>query len=412
MTEYRHSPKVILITGPRAGGKTTVAKRLVNELGYHHVWLDGVNGRAGEPLGFGVPEMYHYSPEKSAAIEKELRTEIKSIRYQNLVIEGDALRIRHILNAAINMSLNYYGDYTVFKAFSLTPSDEERHKQYMLREIQRVKNYVKNNSGKPLENHEGDKRVRDFDINSMPDPAGFEVVESQETIMRWARANANTRHPNLPKEHADLIRCVANSETYTPFYQTVEVNGLRIIKGIFNSHLSWENIMRLKPDFAGKSVADLGTMHGYFSFKVEEAGGVDVIGLELNPSSVEVARAVAASRNSSCTFDICDIETSELPKRDVYLAMNMLHWVKNLDGFLERLSGAANELIMEIGDTQIKRVMSKLLPAGFKPVAVQESHRPDQVIGQRQLFRLVRRDAEKKIFIPQAAQSTVRPHDA
>ena len=158
MTEYRHSPKVILITGPRAGGKTTVAKQLVKEMGYHHVWLDGINGRAGKTLGLGVPDMYHYSPEKAAAIEKELLTEIKSIRYTNLVIEGDALRIRHILNTAINMSLNYYGDYTVFKAFSLTPSDEQRHKQYMLREIQRVKDYVKTNSGKPREKHTGDKR--------------------------------------------------------------------------------------------------------------------------------------------------------------------------------------------------------------------------------------------------------------
>ena len=412
MTEYRHSPKVILITGPRAAGKTTVAKRLANELGYHHVWLDGINGRAGESLGFGVPEMYHYTPEKAKAIEKELITEIKSVRYKNLVIEGDALRVRHILGMALNMSINYYGEYTVFKAFSLTPNAEERHKQFLLREIQRVKKYVKDNAGKPSDEHRGDKRVRDFDPNAMPDPEGFEVVDSPEAIMQWARDNENTRHPGLPKEHADLIRCVANSKTYTPFYQTIEVDGLRIIKGIFNSHLSWENIMRLKPDFAGKSVADLGAMHGYFSFKVEEAGGVDVIGLELNPSSVEVARAVAASRKSSCTFDICDVETSELPKRDVYLAMNMLHWVKNLDGFLDRLSGAANELIMEIGDTQIKRVMSKLLPAGFKPVAVQESHRPDQVIGQRQLFRLVRRDAEKMVFIPQAAQSAARPHDA
>ena len=213
-------------------------------------------------------------------------------------------------------------------------------------------------------------------------------------------------------EHADLIKCVADSETYTPFYQTVEVNGLRIIKGIFNSHLSWENIMRLNPDFKGKSVADLGAMHGYFSFKVEEVGGVDVLGLELNPSSVDVARAVATSRNSACTFQVCNVETDELPKRDVYLAMNMLHWVKDLDAFLEKLSGAANELIMEIGDTQIKKVMSKLLPAGFKPVSVQESHRPDQLIGQRQLFRLVRRDAEKMIPIPQAAKPAIRPHDA
>jgi len=412
MTEYRHSPKVILVTGPRAAGKTTVAKRLANELGYHHVWLDGVNGRAGKAAGFKTHEMYEYTPEKAKAVEKELRTEIKSVRYRNLVIEGDALRVRHILSTAINMALNYYGEYAVFKAFSLTPDDEERHKQFMLREIQRVKNYVKANAGKPPEDHEGDKRVRDFDVNAMPDPPGFDVVETPEAILAWARANENTRHPGLPEQHADLIASIANSETYTPFYQTIEVDGQRIVKGIFNSHLSWANIMRLKPDFKGKSVADLGAMHGYFSFKVEEAGGVDVLGLELNPSSVEVARAVAASRHSACTFAVCNVETDDMPKRDVYLAMNMLHWVKDLGAFLDKLSGAANELIMEIGDTQIKAVMSRLLPRGFKPVAVQESHRPDKLIGQRQLFHFVRRDAEKKIFIPHAATPQPRAHDA
>lgn len=408
MTEYKHSPKVILITGPRASGKTTVAKQLAEELGYHHVWLDGVNGEAGKEVGCKTYEMYHYTPERGKVVEKLLRNEIKGVRYKNLVIEGDALRAPYILNSAVNMATNYYGDYALFKAFSLVPDEEKRHQQYMLREIQRLKGYVKKNAGKPVEEHTGDKRVRDFDINVVPDPPGFDKVEESEIIMQWARDNEETRHPGLPEMHADLIYQVANSETYTPFYQTVEVGGKRIIKGIFNSNLSWENIMRLNPDFRGKSVADLGAMHGYFSFKVEELGGRDIIGLELNPSSVDVARAVAKARGSACAFDVCNVETDELPRRDVYLAMNMLHWVKDLNGFLDRLGNAANEIIMEIGDTQIQQVSKALWPRGFRPVSVVESHRPDKMIGQRQIFHFVNQSAEVTIPVPSTGE-VIRP---
>lgn len=404
MAKYTHSPKIILITGPRAAGKTTVAKQLVEELGYHHIWLDGINGKVRKELNLETNDMYAYTLENQKAYERYLRDEIKGIRYKNLVFEGDAVRSLYILDIFVNMVVNYYGEYSIFKAFSLSPDRADHHNQYMLREIQRVKEYIKNNLGKPKEEHTGDKRVRDYDLNETPDPAGFERIEDTETIMQWARDNHDARHPALPEKYADLIKCVADSETYTPFYQTVDVDGLRIISGIFNSNLSWKSIMMLRPDFKGKSVVDLGAMHGYFSFKVEECGAREVVGLELNPGSVEVAKAVAISRKSRCTFEVCDVDTDELPKCDIYLAMNMLHWVKDLDAFLDKLTDAADEIIMEVGETQIKQITRALWPKGFKPVSIQESHRPDQLIGQRQLFHFVCKDHPKKTIVKDSNQ--------
>lgn len=407
MTEYKHSPKVIMITGPRACGKTTIAKKLVEEMGYHHIWLDGINGKVRKELNLETNDMYAYTPENQKAYERYFRDEVKGIRYKNLVIEGDALRSMYILDTFVNMAINYYGEYALFKAFSLRPDVRNHHQQYLFREIQRVKAYVKQNAGKPIEEHLGDKKVREFDFNFTPDPPGFEQVLEADDILQWAKENEDTRHPGLPEKYADLIKCVADSTTYTPFYQTVEVDGLRIIKGIFNSNLSWKNIMTLNPDFRDKSVADLGAMHGYFSFRVEEMGGKDIIGLELNPSSVEVAEAIARSRGSECTFEVCNVETDELPKRDVYLAMNMLHWVKDLDTFLEKLADASTEIIMEIGDTQIRQVTKALWKKGFKPISVQQSHRPDQLIGQRQLFHFVNKSAMKNSFVRKAQQPAV-----
>lgn len=410
MAEYTHSPKIIIITGPRAAGKTTVAKQLVEELGYHHIWLDGINGKVRKELNLETNDMYAYTPENQKAYERHIRKEIKGIRYKNLVFEGDAVRSPYILDTFINMVVNYYGEYSIFKAFSLTPDQTDHRNQYMLREIQRVKGYIKNNLGKPREEHVGDKRIRDYDQNEIPDPAGFERVEDAEAIMQWARNNRDARHQSLPEKYADLIKCVADSDTYTPFYQTVDVDGLRIIGGIFNSNLSWKNIMTLRPDFKDKSVADLGAMHGYFSFKVEECGAREVVGLEINPSSVEVAEAIAISRKSRCTFEICDVDTDELPKCDVYLAMNMLHWVKDLDAFLDKLTDAADEIIMEVGETQIKQITRALWPKGFKPVSIQESHRPDQLIGQRQLFHFVCTDPAKKALVKKTRQAQQQAH--
>lgn len=405
MTEYVHSPKVIMITGPRAAGKTTVAKRLVEEMGYHHIWLDGINGKVRRELNLETNDMYHYTPENQQAYENHLRDAVKGNRYKNLVFEGDAIRSIYILETFINMVLNYFGEYTVFKAFSLAPDEDKHSNQYMLREIQRIKEYIKSNAGKPPSEHSGDKEVRPFDLNHTPDPPGFERVYDPDLIVQWARDNADARHPNLPQEHADLIKCVADSTTYTPFYQTVEVGGKAIIGGIFNSNLSWNNIMALGPDFRGKSVADLGAMHGYFSFKAEEAGASEVVGLELNPSSVEVARRIGQARGSRCTFEVCNVDTDELPRRDVYLAMNMLHWVADLDDFLDKLSRVADEIIMEVGETQIRQISRALWPHGFRPVRIQESHRPDKLIGQRHLFHFARKPSAARL----AATEQPRP---
>ncbi|QJB56433.1 methyltransferase domain-containing protein [Pseudodesulfovibrio sp. zrk46] len=409
MHEYQHSPKVILITGPRAAGKTTVAWRLRDELDYHHIWLDGINGKVRRELGIEVNDMYHYTPENYECYKKHLIDEIKGVRYKNIVFEGDAIRSLYIYEIFMNLIANYYGDYAVYKAFSLDPHMGNRHEQYMLREIQRIKAYIKQNAGKPKEEHEGDKRVRSFDLNMVPDPPGFERISDADVIVQWAKDNENTRHPSLPEKYADLIKFVADSETYTPFYQSVEVDNLRIIKGIFASDQSWANVMRLNFDFTGKTVADLGAMHGYFCFRAEELGAKEVLGLEVNPSSVEVAREIAKYRKSKCTFEVCDVTTDELPKRDIYLVMNMLHWIPDLEAFLEKLTDAADEIIMEVGETQIQQISKAIRPKGFKPVCVEKSHRPDKKIGQRYVFRYVRLPQTKLVPVEQketAAQAT------
>lgn len=402
MHKYTHSPKVIIITGPRASGKTTVAKQLAEELGYHHVWMDGINGQVRKDLNLETNDMYFFTPKNHERYNKYIGAKIKEERYTNLVIEGDCIRSMYIYEIILRKLFCYYGQYAIIKQFSLAPNQDQHYRQYALREIQRLRQYYKKNHGKPKEEHSGDKRVRQYDVNLTPDPPGFERVDSAEDILAWARQNRDARHPSLPAEHADLIQCIAESGTYTPFYQTVEVGRRRIIEGIFDSKSSWENLLRLNPDFRGKSVVDLGAMHGYFSFKIEELGASEVVGLELNPGSVNAANEIAKARGSRCTFQVCNVETDPLPQSDMYIAMNMLHWIKDVDGFLDRLSDATSEILMEIGEVQIRDIVQILRPKGFKAVSVQKSHRPDKKIGQRYLFRFADIAAHKQPLVPVA----------
>lgn len=391
MTEYRHSPKIICITGPRAAGKTTVAKRLAEKFGYLHVWLDGINSQVCEQLGIELGQVNLPTQENFKAYADIFRDLLKGNRYQNIVFEGERIRFPYILTAFLNNVMNYYGEYAIIQGFSLVPDLEKHLKQFELREILRIKQYIKKNAHRPPEEHEGDSEIRDFDLNTMPDPEGFEVVDDPEAIMQWARDNAETRHPALPEEYADIIKTVADSETYTPFYQTVEVDGNVLIRGMTRSDKSWKNVELLGVDFKGKHVVDLGAMHGYFTFRAEQKGAKSIHGLELNPSSVEVARAIARARKSKATFGVCNVDTDPLPKCDVMLAMNMLHWVKDQEAFVRSMAEVADEIVMEIGEVQIKKIMKSLREVGFASKNAVVSHRPDKFIGQRYLFHLARK---------------------
>lgn len=397
MTEYIHSPKIVCITGPRAAGKTTVAKRLADQFGYLHVWLDGINAQVCERLGIELAQVNVPTQENWKAYADIFRDLIKSNRYRNIVFEGERIRFPYILTAFLNNVMNYYGEYAIIRGFSLVPDVEQHFKQFQLREILRLKEFIKKNAHLPPEQRQGDSRVRDFDLNTMPDPEGFEVVDDPEAIVGWARDNAEARHPDLPERYAYIIKTVADSETYTPFYQTVEVDGNVLIRGMTRSDKSWENVENLGVDFRGKSVVDLGAMHGYFTFRAEEKGAESILGLELNPSSVEVARTIAEARRSKATFAVCNVDTDPLPRCEVLLAMNMLHWVRDQKAFVRSMAEAADEIVMEIGEVQIKTIMKTLQEVGFTSKNAVVSHRPDKVIGQRYLFHLVRKRAAKPV---------------
>ncbi|GEM_PF-1290318 len=391
MAEYIHSPKIICITGPRAAGKTTVAKQLADELGYLHVWLDGINGQVCEQLGIELAQVNVPTQENWKAYADIFRDLLKGNRYRNIVFEGERIRFPYILTAFLNNVMNYYGEYAIIRGFSLVPDKEQHFKQFQLREIQRLKKYIKKNANKPPEERHGDSKVREFDLNTMPDPEGFEVVDDPETIMQWARDNADVRHPDLPENYADIIKVVADSETYTPFYQTIEVDGNVLIRGMTRSDKSWKNVELLGVDFRDKNTVDLGAMHGYFTFKMEERGAQAITGLEVNPSSVDAARYIAEARKSKATFEVCDVNTDPLPKCDVMLAMNMLHWVDDQKAFVTKMAEVADEIVMEIGEVQIKNIMKTLRDLGFAAQNTVQSHRPDKVIGQRYLFHLVKK---------------------
>ncbi len=117
----------------------------------------------------------------------------------------------------------------------------------------------------------------------------------------------------------DVLRHL-EAQTYDRYYQDIEVLGIR---GYVNSDRTWAAIAPLV-DWRGKSVADLGCFHGYFSFKVEQAGAASVTGLDHSRALLTTAQMIAALQDSRVTFQLWR-GGEPTPDCDVALCLNMLH---------------------------------------------------------------------------------------
>lgn len=102
----------------------------------------------------------------------------------------------------------------------------------------------------------------------------------------------------------------------------------------------WPALKALLPDMTGKRVVDLGCGYGWFCRWAHGAGARAVLGIDV--SQMMLARASAAERHDSITYQRSDLETLVLPEAAFDLAYSSLalHYVENVSRLFATLHHA------------------------------------------------------------------------
>ena len=380
---YEFSPRVVVLAGPPACGKSYAAKQLRHDFGYKVISLDGINIEIKKKYGNDIeavrnPETYN---DYKLAFGKILR----GLRYRDLVLEGCRVSHPHIFEAFRNTLYDLYSPYTFFQPFYLNPPEEVRKERYLLRKISLIKKGVK----------DGDPGVSEAAMKQpfceMLEPVlpGFAEVEDAAAVMQWAAHFQGQAHPGVPEEDRAAFKAVAESESFNPFYQTIEYRGRTLVPGFTASGLAWDNILKLGVDFRGKSLCDYGCMHGYYSFKAEEAGAA-CVGLDVDQGAVDLSNHLARLKGSNSHFMVYDINTPLGRQFDVIMALNVLHRTGKFELTVENMFRHCRECILEVGQSQLPVIIGEGVRQGFKLLKNIPSHRTQSCIGPRRLLHMAK----------------------
>ena len=103
----------------------------------------------------------------------------------------------------------------------------------------------------------------------------------------------------------------------------------------------------LGADLTGKTVLDIGSKFGFFSFEALKRGAARVLGVDVDPRSVRKARTIADILGSKAEFRLLDIDREPIEEEfDVVLCLNVLHHLHNPIAALDTLVRAAREKLV------------------------------------------------------------------
>lgn len=99
----------------------------------------------------------------------------------------------------------------------------------------------------------------------------------------------------------------------------------------------WEDFQTILPDFAGKTVLDLGCGYGWHCIYAAQQGAAKVTGVDLSQKMLEVARAKTTA--PQVEYLHAAIEDVDFPPEslDVVFSSLALHYVKDFPGFVEKV---------------------------------------------------------------------------
>ncbi|OIQ50754.1 Zeta toxin [Pseudodesulfovibrio hydrargyri] len=378
---YRFSPKVVLIAGPPAAGKSHAARKLADEMGYDLMRLDAFTHQVAERYGGDIETVRH--PGTYRDFKEIFLPQLRARRYRDIVFEGCRISHPHIHQAFLDALDDIYSPFSIVRAFYLNPDRDVRLQRFALRRVRQTKEAVK--AGKPLPANTPFCEILE------PVLEGYEEIRDSDDIVRWAEANRDAVHPGVPEEDREVFKAIAEADSFNPFYQTIEYRGRVLVPGFTQSGLAWRNILKLGVEFRGKTLCDYGCMHGYYTFKAEEMGAAGV-GLDMDQGAVDLANYLAGAKGSGCHFMVYDITTPLNQRYDIILALNVLHRTGKFELTTEIMFAHCNECILEVGESQLPVIIAEATRQGFKLMRNIPSHRTQSCIGPRRILHMARKE--------------------
>lgn len=163
-------------------------------------------------------------------------------------------------------------------------------------------------------------------------------------------------------------------------YQDVALRSVERV-GHSESFKTWERLISIY-DFKGKSVIDYGTNLGYFLFKAEDAGAVELLGVD--KGNFKVAHGTAMIRGSKAVFQSADLKSFKPGKMyDCALCLNVLHHISSTAqqlAILFKIFTHAKDVLFETPEDRCVTIDNVAMVRDFHLVCRINSHRDGRVI--------------------------------
>lgn len=176
--------------------------------------------------------------------------------------------------------------------------------------------------------------------------------------------------------------------TYDKYYQDINCIGFT---GYSESSKTWETLKNAVP-WAGKTIADLGCFHGYFSFQIAKMGGI-VTALDKSAMVIETTNIINEFEGNIIKTGVWE-DGQPLPRFDIVLILNVLHHFKDPDATLR-------DMDCDIGIFEINEDMKPIVEKYFVVNKVLKSHRENRIILVARKCHPVPDEVfkEKKLFV-------------
>ena len=143
-----------------------------------------------------------------------------------------------------------------------------------------------------------------------------------------------------------------NIEKLSYDYLCQDIEALDIV-GHSKSHITWD-LMKDMFDWNGKKVADLGCFHGYYSFKVEQAGALDVTGFDRSPNILAVTQDIRDLQKSCINLKQWELGQEVSDYYDIALLLCVLRYAPDKDLAIRNIK--CQYLLCDVDDPEIQVV--------------------------------------------------------